>query len=168
LWTPFAGGNRFHTGGLLAAWRSTADVTRPVWSAVTEVRAASREAPLALWHGAGTGTGRSGLLRAHPLLSSDVLAGPVFGRQVTTASVEHARPLGQALASAFSLAGFVDAARAWHRPGTPGASPLYVDVGFGVRVRPPGGIGAIRLDVARGLRGGKTTLSVGWSQAWPH
>jgi Peptidase_C39 like family/Tetratricopeptide repeat len=163
-WTPFAGGNRFRTAGLLAAWRSAADVTLPVWSAVTEVRVASREAPLALWHGAGTGDGRTGLLRAHPLLVSDVLSGPVFGRQVTHGSVEYARPLGRALAGGLSIAGFVDAARAWHRPNDLGRSPLYVDVGFGVRMRPPGGAGTIRLDVARGLRGGRTTLSVGWGQ----
>lgn len=166
-WTPFAGGSRFRTAGLLAAWRSTADVTLPVWSAVTEVRVASREAPLALWHGAGTGDGRSGLLRAHPLLISDVLRGPVFGRQVTHGSVEYARPLGRALAGGLSIAGFVDAARAWQRPNGFDRSPLYVDAGLGVRVRAPGGAGAIRLDVARGLRGGGTTLSVGWGQAWP-
>ena len=38
-------------------------------------------APFALWHGAGTGHGRSGLLRAHPLHAGGVLTGPVFGRE---------------------------------------------------------------------------------------
>jgi hypothetical protein len=146
-WTPFTRGNRFRTGGLLAAWRSTDEVTLPVWSAVAEVRAASREAPLALWHGAGTGDGRSGLLRAHPLLTSDVLTGPVFGRRVTHGSVEYARPLRQTLGGGLSIAGFVDAAQARQRPNGLGRSPLYVDVGVGVRVRAPGGAGAIRFDV---------------------
>lgn len=165
---PLAGGNRFRTGGLLAAWRSSENVSLPVLSAVAETRVASRGAPLALWHGAGTGDGRSGLLRAHPLLISDVLTGPVFGRRVTHGSVEYARPLLQTLGGGLSIAGFVDAARAWQRPNSLGASPLYVDAGVGLRVRAPGGAGTIRLDVARGLRGGGTTLSAGWGRAWPH
>ena len=170
-WTPFAGGNRFGTTGLLAAWRSTADARRPFWSAVSEISAASRVAPLALWPGAGTGQGRSGLLRAHPLLTSleagDVLTGPVFGREVAHGSLEYVRPVKQTLAGGLSLAGFADAARAWHRPDGLDRSPLYVDAGVGVRARAPGLGGGIRIDLARGLRGGGTTLSASWAGSWP-
>jgi hypothetical protein len=166
-WAPFAGGDRFRTGGLLAAWRSTAEAARPLWSAVTEIGMASGVAPLALWSGAGTGQGRSGLLRAHKLINGGVLTGPVFGRGVARGSLEYARPVGHKFAGALSIAGFVDAARAWHRLTGLGASPLYVDAGVGVRLHAPGPNGAIRIDLARGLRGGGTTLSASWGGAWP-
>ncbi len=166
-WAPFAGGDRFSSGGLLAAWRSTADATVPSWSAVTEIAVASHAAPLALWPGAGTGHGRSGLLRAHPLHTSGVLTGPAFGRELAHGTLEYARPVMRTLGTGLSIAGFVDAARAWHRLIGLETSPLYVDAGVGVRLQAPGHAGAVRIDVARGLRGGGTTLSASWGGAWP-
>ena len=92
-WMPLSGGNRFTSGALLAAWRSTADPARPFWSVTAEVEAASQKAPLAVWPGAGTGNGRSGLARAHPLLASGIVTGQVFGRRVAQASLEYTRPI---------------------------------------------------------------------------
>ena len=166
-WTPISGGNGFTTGALFAAWRSTADATRPFWSAVTGVEAASETAPLASWSGAGTGHGRTGLLRAHPLLDHGVLAGPVFGRRVAHVSLEYARPVARIRMAAISIAGFVDAAQAGRRLRGLDTSALYVDAGIGVRAHAPGVGGAIRIDMAHGLRGGGTALSVGWGGAWP-
>ncbi len=166
-WAPIAGRDQFGTGGLLAAWRSTADATVPSWSAVTEISVASRVAPLALWPGAGTGQGRSGLIRAHPLHSGGVLTGAVFGRHVAHGSLEYVRPVRRTRGFGLSIAGFVDAAQAWHRLNGLGTSPLYVDAGIGVRVHAPGASGAIRIDIAHGLRGGGTTLSASWGGAWP-
>jgi hypothetical protein len=166
-WTPFAGGARFGTGGVLVAWRSTSDAALSSWSVTSEISGASRTAPLALWQGAGTGQGRSGLLRAHPLLNDGMFTGPVFGRGVARSSLEYVRPVGPARWRGFAVAGFVDTARAWHRLGVPDASRMYVDAGAGIRVRAPGDSGAIRIDVARGLRGGGTTLSAGWGGGWP-
>jgi hypothetical protein len=166
-WVPFAGGDRFATGGLRLAWRSTVDATHPSWSAVTGFEAASSVAPLALWSGAGTGEGRSELLRAHPLLDNDVLTGAVFGRDVAHASFEYDRPVGETVAGGLSLAAFVDTARAWHRVNGLDTSPLFVDAGVGVRLRAPGPNGGVRIDVAHGLRGGGLTLSADWVAAWP-
>ncbi len=166
-WAPFAGGDRFDTGGLLVAWRSTDDATRPAWSAVTGIDAASRVTPLALWSGAGIGQGRSDLLRAHPLLDNDVLTGPVFGRDVAYGSFEYDRPVGRTAAGGLAIAGFVDTAQAWHRMNGLGTSPLFVDAGVGVRVHALGPNGSVRIDLAHGLRGGGTTLSAGWIGAWP-
>lgn len=167
-WTPFAGGDRFGTGGLLAAWRSTADTTRPSWSAVTELGIASRVAPLALWSGAGTGQGRDGLLRAHPLLNhGGLVTGPVFGREVAHGSVEYGRPVAHTLEGGLTVAGFIDTARAWHRLNGLETSPLYIDAGVGLRVHAPGSGGQIRIDLAHGLRGGGTTLSASWGGTWP-
>lgn len=167
-WAPFAHGDRFATGELLAAWRSTAESTRPFWSAVTAMAIANRVAPLALWQGAGTGQGRSALLRAHPLLEGDVITGPAFGRGLAHGTLEYERPVRHMSMAAIAIAGFVDAARAWHRLNGLETSPVYLDAGFGVRVRGPHLGGAIRVDVAHGLRGGGTTLSAGWGEAWPH
>ena len=166
-WAPFAGGDRFATGGLLAAWRSTDETTHPSWSAVTGFDAANRAAPLALWSGAGTGEGRSDLLRAHPLLDGDVLTGAAFGRDLAHASFEYDRPVGVTVAGGLSVAAFVDTARAWHRMNGLETSPLFIDAGVGVRLHAPGPDGGVRIDIAHGLLGGGTTLSAGWVGAWP-
>jgi hypothetical protein len=166
-WAPFAGGDRLAAGGLLAAWRSTTNSTRASWSATTAVDVASESAPLALWPGAGTGQGRSALLRAHPLLEDNIVSGPVFGRTVAHGTIEYARPVFHAIAGALAIAGFVDAGRAWRREAGLDSSPLFVDAGVGLRVRAPGDASTFRLDVAHGLRGGGTTLSVSLGTAWP-
>jgi hypothetical protein len=166
-WAPFGGGDRFATGGLLAAWRSSADTTVPFWSAVSEISVASPGAPLAVWQGAGTGQGRGGLLRAHPLHQRGVLTGPAFGREVAHGTLEYVRPVLRPSVGTLSVAGFVDAARAWHRLSPLNASPLYVDAGIGVRIQPAGHLGAIRIDLAHGLRGGGTRLSAAWGGRWP-
>jgi predicted double-glycine peptidase len=162
-WAPVGAGPPFTAAGLQATWRSTTDVMRPWWSVVTEYGVASRMAPRALWYGAGTGHGRSALLRAHPLLNHGVVTGPVFGRGLASGSVEYARPVVRAHVASLSIAGFVDAAQAWYRLNGGQASPLYVDAGIGLRVQAPNFGGAIRIDVARGLRGGGITLSAGWT-----
>lgn len=165
-WAPPAGGRPFGTCALLATWRSTDDATAPSWSAVSGIGAASSSAPPALWLGAGTGEGRVALLRAHRLVNSGVITGPAFGRRLAHASLEYAHPVKHHRKGDLSIAGFVDAAQAWHRLNGLDTSPLYVDAGVGLRVRTPGPDGAIRLDVARGLRGGGTTFSASWGGAW--
>jgi hypothetical protein len=165
-WFPRAGAERFGIRAVLVAWRSTADSTNGVWSALTELTSASHAAPLAVWEGAGTGSARPGLLRAHPLLDDRVLAGPVFGRRVARATLEYAHPMARTVAGTVSIAGFLDAAQAWHRL-TPGASPLFIDAGAGVRLRMPGRGEVVRIDAAHGLRGGGARLSVGWVESWP-
>lgn len=163
-WTPVGGGPPFTAAGLLATWHSTTDVMRPWWSVVTEYGVASRMAPRALWYGAGTGHGRRTLLRAHPLLSHGVVSGPAFGREIASGSAEYARPIVRAHVASIAIAGFVDTAQAWHRLVDGGrASPLYVDAGIGLRVQAPNLGGTIRIDVARGLRDGGTTVSANWT-----
>jgi hypothetical protein len=166
-WAPLSAGPRFAAADLRAAWRSTTHTARPVFSATAGVQTASRLAPLALWPGAGTGQGRDALLRAHPLLDDGVMTGAAFGRRLAHAGLEYSRPVKQTLAGAISVAGFVDAARAWHRLEDADGARLLVDAGMGIRVRAPGSAGVIRVDLARGLRGGGTVLSAGWGVAWP-
>ncbi len=166
-WAPVVG-DRFMTGGLQVAWRSTDDVTLPAWSAVSDFGIASRVAPLALWQGAGTGAGRSALLRAHPLLiNTGVLTGPAFGRELAHGSLEYERPVVHTRAGGLSVAGFADTAQAWQRLSGLQPTPLYVDAGAGVRLHTGDSGGAIRIDIAHGLRGGGTTLSASWGGTWP-
>ncbi len=84
------------------------------------------------------------------------MSGPLFGRSVTTSSIEVWQPVKEHLGQRLFVAGFVDAAS---------ATRLYVDAGVGARLATVGG--TARLDVAHGLRGGGVTWSAGWMLAWP-
>lgn len=163
-WLPSGAGERFGAARAAVAFRSTSASRRPAWFFTTAVEAATTQAPLAVWPAAGTG-GRGSLLRAHPLLEADVVAGPLFGRRVSTSTLEYWRPIRDVFGQGLYLAAFSDAARAWHRLDRPGASRLYLDAGLGVRLTTFGG--TLRADVARGVRGGGTTWSAGFMAAWP-
>jgi len=161
-WVPVVGQRPFESGTFRVAWRSSVESGRPSWFVTTALAGASGAAPFAVWAGAGTGQGRDGLLRAHPLLRDGAVAGPAFGRVVPRGSLTYTRPVRTGL----SVAAFVDVARAWRRMSGPGASPLFIDAGAGIRVQDSGG-GAFRVDIARGLRGGGLRMSAGWDEAWP-
>lgn len=166
-WTPVGSGRRFGTAGVSSDWRSSADRGQPSWSATAGYASATLAAPLDLWPGAGTGHARAPLLRAHPLLADGVVTGETLGRQLVHGSLEYQRPLLSTPAGALRLAIFADSARAWRRPGTAEPSALHTDVGTGLRVALPGKGGTLRVDLARGLRDKRMTLSTGWQAPWP-
>ena len=144
-----------------AGWRSRHRHEGLVWLADAGVDLASTSAPLAYWSGAGTGHGREALLRAHPLLDDGRITSEVFGRRLYHASGEARAwmpPIRQLLR--LGAAFFVDGARATRRR-EPG-DVWHVDTGIGLRVAAGGHV--IRLDIAKGLRDGATSFSVGWSQ----
>ncbi|HEU4364108.1 MAG TPA: C39 family peptidase [Candidatus Krumholzibacteria bacterium] len=120
-------------------------------------------APRALWSGAGTGQGRDGLLRAHPLLASGVIDSPAFAPSLAVAGVEATRWIG-ALAGIVGMAAFVDGACVTD---SFDGSPWLADAGVGVRVRPPGQTGQFRIDFATGLVDDSRALSVAWQGAVP-
>ena len=168
--SAWAGPNarRFATAGIDFAVRTRASEMRPVLAARSGLFVASSGAPLALWPGAGTGRARPGLLRAHPLLSRDVLTGEVFGRRLWHGTIEYARPVWVRPMATVALRVFADAARAWrtrHHSGAP--STAHVDVGGGVRIRTPGIRGSLELSLAYGTRDGRTALSAGFAAPWP-
>jgi hypothetical protein len=126
------------------------------------IDAVTAGAPLALWPGAGTGTARPRLLRAHPLLTRGVLTGPAFGRRLEYGTIEVERLVSWPRAVPLSGALFADVARAVNRL-PPAASPaLHVDIGAGVRVRPAFGGGTISLDYGVGLQDSGRALTVSW------
>ena len=157
----FAIAPSFAAASLTAAWRSSTRNEGAVWLARGGVQLASEHAPASVWPGADTGHARDVLLRAHPLLEDGVITGGVFGRRVTFGGVEWRRWFalkGKPLRIA--PAAFADTARATR--GLPDSSrSTQIDAGGGVRFAVPGA-GVLRLDLAHGLRDGRTVVSVGW------
>ncbi|MEP6916031.1 MAG: tetratricopeptide repeat protein, partial [Acidobacteriota bacterium] len=153
---------RTWTVGLRGEWRSSTRNEGRVWIGRAGAEIAPSAAPLALWPGAGTGTGRDVLLRAHPLLDHGVIAKGLFAPRLTHGGVEWRRWLSQArpvrIAPALFLdvagtsAGLVRSDRRWQS-----------DLGAGLRIGMPGS-GVVRIDLARGLRDGATALSIGWTR----
>jgi predicted double-glycine peptidase len=162
IWPAASGA--FSAAGIRAAWRA-GDRRTVALEGRGGFATASARAPLDLWPGAGTGHARAAWLRAHPLLDDGVVAGPAFGRQIADASAEATRTIWSGRLFALDAAAFVDAARARKTLG--GDERIHVDVGGGVRLRPLGGVGAVTVNVARGLRDGSTAISAGWAAAWP-
>ena len=166
-WTPVGSGQRFATGRLSSAWRSTVRRNQPSWSVAAGFTTATVHAPFDLWPGAGVGHARAPLLRAHPLLTDGVVSGEAFGRQLLHGTIEYRHPLFTSAAGTLQLALFADTARAWHRLRDDDRSRIHADLGAGLRVALPGKSGALRLDAARGMRDNRMAWSAGWQAPWP-
>jgi hypothetical protein len=151
----------FQSGSVQLRWQSSASPVGSVWLANTGAQTASGDAPASLWPGADTGHARDILLRAHPLLDDGVITGGVFGRQLVFGGAEWRRwlPPSRWLLR-IAPAAFVDIARASN--GLPSSDlRTQVDAGLGARLALPGS-GTLRIDLAKGLRDGKTALTVGF------
>lgn len=156
------GGFTAWTAAALADWRSSRLHDGNVLIARSALEFASREAPLALWPGAGLGHARATLLRGHSLLDGGVVTGEVFGRRLYSAGTEFRRwmtPIKTVVRWAPAL--FVDTARADWR--IEAGTAWHVDAGAGIRLAVPGSQ-VLRIDLAKGLRDGNTVVSVGWTR----
>jgi hypothetical protein len=160
LFVPLTSHPRFASAALRAAFRSSRNDTGFVQTVDAGFDSASTHAPLALWPGAGDGLARPALLRAHPLVLDEAVAGPVFGRDVWHVTTESRRWLSQPLLIKLAVAGFVDVATST-RGFEGGTRRTHVDVGAGLRVRLPAGGGMLRADYAHGVRDGRNRFSVG-------
>lgn len=152
-------GTLFSSGSVRGRWWSTRDNSGQVWLARAGAQIASDAAPASLWPGADTGHARDVLLRAHPLLHDGVITGGVFGRRLLFGGAEWrrwSRPSKWLMQVA--PAAFVDVARARRGLDTSDMR-TQVDAGAGLRMS-LAGLGVLRVDVARGLRDGRTALSV--------
>ena len=159
----WSGAARTWVAGAALDWRSRRTNDRTVWIAVLGGETVGPTAPLSLWPGAGTGQGRSHLLRAHSLLERGVIRHGVLGRGLLHANGEWRRwkkPVFRVVNVAPAV--FIDAARVYRAPAFADAR-AHVDLGIGLRVAFPGS-GVLRADVARGLRDGQVALSFGWTR----
>jgi predicted double-glycine peptidase len=165
-WLARGDAQAFSSGEVVTTWRSTTASDGPALTVTGGYTTVSNRAPLAVWPGASSGLGRGALLRAHPVLTDDVLIGEVFGRRLAFSSVEYERPVWSSPYGAVGVAGFVDSAKAWQRIDAHTPSPLHTDVGAGVRLKTGGAGGTVRLDFGYGLRDGKMKLSAGYVMPW--
>jgi hypothetical protein len=164
-WANTTGGRSFVTGRLGAAWRSRADTVQPRWQVVAGMAAVSSAAPLPLWPVASSSDTRGALLRAHGLFDDGFVRDELLGRRLIHGGAEYERPLLVHRLARVGVAGFVDLARVSLRR-TAGSSPLHADIGIGLRLAGLPSLGHVRLDVAHGLRDGRTALSAGLVTTW--
>jgi hypothetical protein len=160
--SALAGGFGAWASGAGIEWRSALRHEGNVVALRAGADLAGTDTPLALWQGAGLGHARRTLLRAHPLVDDGVITGEVFGRRLYSANGEWRRwlrPLKGTIRVAPAV--FVDSAYADRRlePG----DAWQLDAGVGLRVAIPGSQ-VLRVDLAKGLRDGRTVFSVGWTR----
>jgi hypothetical protein len=158
-----SGRGPFYAAGVHASGRTSPTPERARLCLDATYAYASSRAPLALWSGAGTGSARALLLRAHPLLRVGVIDGAVFGRELVAASLEAEAPITSWGPARIRAAVFLDAAKVL----APARGDAAVDVGVGLRLHPPGRKSALRVDVATAWGAVKPRLSVGWQGEWP-
>ncbi len=165
-WLPTDGTPAFRSATGRATFRMSAHRNRTTLFATAALDAVSWAAPLTVWPGAGGGHARDALLRAHPLLDDNVIAGPAFGQRVVSGTLEAQRWFrglpGRASVPLvrWGIAGFVDSARTSRRLSTGSGDPLQIDAGTGFRL----GLRdlVLRVDVAHGLRDGANAVTVGF------
>jgi len=155
--TWFGGGKEFERAELRVAARSSVQMTGVVLVVDAGAAAVNASAPPDLWVAGDTGRARPSLLRAHPILGGgEAFRTERLGRLFVHESTEVQRwwsigPFRAAVAS------FVDTGRTARRlRGDPFSD---VDLGIGLRGAYPGRAGALRLDLAHGLRDGQTAVS---------
>jgi len=163
-WIGVGGSRGFQSLGWRLHVRSSPEPRGWVALAIVGADRVTSAAPLGLWPGAGDGQTRAPLLRAHPLTEDGVIAlgsSAAFGRSLTYGSAEIQRWFSRPWLAHVGMAGFVDVARSARREAGD-TSPVYVDVGTGLRLRIPGMPGALRIDAAHGLRNRAQALTLGW------
>jgi len=125
--------------------------------AATTVQHASRRTPEELWWAGDTGSVRSTLLRAHPMLKRGRLRTDRLGRLLLQGSVEAQQWWHVAGPVRLAAASFLDAASTALR--FEGATRHDIDLGLGVRFSAAGMPGIFRIDLGKGLRDGRTAVS---------
>jgi hypothetical protein len=161
LRTWFGGGSEFGQSEVRVLARSSPRLEGFVVEIDGGVAAVTAAAPADLWFAGDTGRARPLLLRAHPILTGgERFRTERMGRLFAHESTEvqrwwHAGPFRTGIAT------FVDAGLTARR--LSGSSITDVDVGIGLRGAYPGRAGALRLDIARGVRDGNIAISAVYS-----
>jgi hypothetical protein len=159
-WT---GHEAFSNASVDATFRSSPSRSRNLLLLRTGASAATDAAPALAWPGADTGHVRDVLLRAHPLLEDGLISGGVLGRRLMFGGAEFQRWSSPSKwLVQYAPAAFIDVAKA-SRGFASGLSSTQVDAGIGLRLAAPGS-GVLRVDLAHGLRDGRTAFSVVWER----
>ena len=166
-WTGPGGGSAFARLAVAVSARSTTERDGLVGRVNGGFERTTSGAPPSEWPGAGQGEVRPILLRAHPLLDDGTIRGEAFGRRLAWAGASGDLWVSGPGPVLLGFGAFLDAAKAWERPGGIPPSPLHVDAGFGLRLALGDDGGALFLDVARGLEDGASAFDVGWHASWP-
>jgi hypothetical protein len=153
----FGNERAFHQAEVAATARSSPRLSGFVVTADGGVAFASAAASADLWYGGDTGRARPLLLRAHPILTGEERfrterIGRLFAHQST--EVQRWWRVGP---FAPGIAAFLDTGITARR--FTGGSITDMDVGIGLRGASPGRAGALRLDIARGVRDGHVAIS---------
>ena len=157
------GGRPFGGADVAARWRSTAAPVGTAWRADAGYLAVTAASPASIWPGADAGPARVVLLRAHPLLNDGVIRGGVFGKRLAFGALEVQQWLKPGKWPVrVAPAVFLDIARA-SRGLVSSTDRAQVDAGAGIRFSLPG-MGVLRVDLARGLRDGRSGVSIGWQR----
>jgi hypothetical protein len=151
------GGHRFIVTRAAVRAQTSTERRGAVLLGRAAIGTASDGTPVDLWWAGDTGRARAELLRAHPLVEHGSFAVGRLGRTLLGVTGESQYWWPSVPAIGLGAAAFVDAART-SRLLMPGARG-DVDVGVGARVAVPTMPGVFRIDVAKGLRDGATTVS---------
>ncbi len=159
LWSTPGSATPFALARARLDWVSRLEHRGLVTSARVGGQMASGAAPRSIWPGAGSGSGRPLLARAHGLLTDGRITGPLFGRRIAYGGAETVwwMPAGPFDAG---LASFLDLASVGARPAGIEGDGFQADLGVGVRLGLPRR-GVLRADLARGLADGRTEVSAG-------
>lgn len=164
--------DRIDTGLQLATWlgreqfltstasvlvRSSSEPRGFVLLATGATHLATESTPLDLWPAGDTGSARSTLLRAHPILSHGRLRVDRLGRRLQAATGEAQRWWRVAGPVRAAAAAFIDVGKVTN-PST-GGRRTDIDAGVGARFSTATLPGTFRIDLAHGLRDGQTALS---------
>ncbi|MBK5257678.1 MAG: C39 family peptidase [Vicinamibacteria bacterium] len=159
-WSP--GSRPFDAVSISIAARTRLSPERPRLRARVSYDIASAGSPRGLWSGAGADTSRDGVLRARSLVTSGIIDGAAFGPRLWNAGLQLELPVGLVGPARIGVVAFVDSARVM----APARGPMMVDLGVGVRLRPPGWNSSLRLDVATPRERLQPRLSAGWEKEW--
>jgi hypothetical protein len=165
-WLSSDEGPGFREFGTQIAFRNSAQPRRFGLDFRMDARRATKDAPLAVWPGAGTGPGRPLLLRGSKLLRDGRIVGGAFGRGLLHATAEVEMEAWNRGGARLGVAAFSDWAKPWDiRLGRGPAAGVFA-LGLGVRLRAMGSA-AVRIDVAKRPGRSGLILSAGIIPPWP-
>jgi hypothetical protein len=154
----WSGDVRFAMADANLRGRSSPELRGLVFVAVAGVQLASRQTPPSLWGAGDTGSVRTTLLRAHPVLDDGRLRVDRLGRAFLYGTAEAQRWWRIAGPLRAAAATFGDIGRTGRRFDE--GAQRDVDVGIGARFAMAGIPGMFRADLAKGLRDGVTAFSL--------